>query len=443
MKRVVAVLAVLLLSAVSACTVAGDPAAVRGEVSGEFRPRAITWLNSRPSDGPVIQAVRQVADAYAKEHPGFELNIVSTPDRPSYLQKVATLAGAKKLPELFDTDPTPFAGKLRHQDRMVDVGGLLDEFGVAGDFRPLALDYQRFDDGGLYAVPLEFAMEYFWYNEEAFTKAGISPPRSLEEFTDSCTALRKAGYVPLALDGKDGWPLQRYLSYYPFRLAGNDFVSQLKSDDAAMTDRPGRSGAEFIAELGEAGCFAEGFSSADYTTAMDMFTGGKAAMLNIGTWELGTLATEDTPEAVRDDIGYFPLPTADDAVTQPDEYVVSSGIGMAVNADTFDPLVKDFLKYLIQHYPAAYAALGQLSPTKGVQTPVPENATPLYQRVLDEADRLGDDTVKPWDTVLDPSTNTVVQQNLTLLAQGDMTPKEFQDSVDEAIEANSPRYFPK
>lgn len=443
MRRFVPALAALLLSALTACTTVGDPAAARGEVSGKLEPREITWLNSRPSDGPVIQAVRQVAGEYAKAHPGFRLNIVSTPDRPSYLQKVSTLAGARKLPELFDTDPTPFADKLRKQNRVVDVGRLLDEFGATGDYRRLALDYQRFDDGGLYAVPLEFAMEYFWFNKAAFAKARISPPRTLAEFTGSCTALRTAGYVPIAVDGKDGWPLERYLSYYPFRLADNDFVGRLKKDDAAMTDRPGRAASEFIAGLGKAGCFAQGFSATDYTGAMDLFTTGRAAMINIGTWELGTLATEKTPEAVRDDIGYFPLPLTEDAVTGPDDYVVSSGIGMAVNADTFDPLVKDFLKYLISHYPAVYAGLGQLSPTTNTHTPLPADATPLYQRVLAEADRLGDRTVKPWDAVLDPSTNTIVQQNLTLLAQGDMSPEAFQDGIDQAVRVNSPRYFPK
>lgn len=74
---------------------------------------------------------------------------------------------------------------------------------------------------------------------------------------------------------------------------------------------------------------------------------------------------------------------------------------------------------------------------------MPENATPLYEQVLAEADRLGDQTAKPWDTMLDPSTNTVVQQNLTLLAQGDMSPEAFQESVDDAIRTNAPRYFPE
>ena len=87
-----------------------DPTDVDPE--GEIKPREISWLLSRPADGGVITAMKQIADEYAKDHPGFSLNLVTTPDRPSYIQKYETLAAANKLPELFDTDATPFAQKL-------------------------------------------------------------------------------------------------------------------------------------------------------------------------------------------------------------------------------------------------------------------------------------------------------------------------------------------
>ena len=69
--------------------------------------------------------MKQIADEYAKDHPGFALNLITTPDRPSYIQKYETLAAANKLPELFDTDATPFAQKLAKQGKMVDAEKLL------------------------------------------------------------------------------------------------------------------------------------------------------------------------------------------------------------------------------------------------------------------------------------------------------------------------------
>ncbi len=155
--------------ALTACSSGGggntDPGNVDPE--GEITPREISWLLSRPADGGVITAMEQIADEYAEKHPGFSLNLITTPDRPSYIQKYETLAAANKLPELFDTDATPFAKKLADQGRMVDAEELLKSLDLYDDYRPAALNYQRFDDGTLNMIPFEFQLEFFWYNTGA------------------------------------------------------------------------------------------------------------------------------------------------------------------------------------------------------------------------------------------------------------------------------------
>lgn len=180
------------------------------EPKGDIVPREISWLLSRPADGAVITIMQKVAADYAKDHPGFKLNLITTPDRPSYIQKYETLAAANKLPELFDTDATPFAQKLAKQGRMVDAEKLLKSVGVYDDYRPNALNYQRFDDGSLHMVPFQFELEFFWYNKSLLQRAGVSLPKSLDDIPAMCTALRQAGITPIALNGQDQWPLERY-----------------------------------------------------------------------------------------------------------------------------------------------------------------------------------------------------------------------------------------
>ncbi|SDF96338.1 carbohydrate ABC transporter substrate-binding protein, CUT1 family [Cellulosimicrobium cellulans] len=433
-----------LLAAVTATTLAltgcaggtggGDPTDVNPE--GEIEPREISWLLSRPADGGVITAMEQIADEYAADHPGFSLNLITTPDRPSYIQKYETLAAANKLPELFDTDATPFAQKLASQGRMIDVDALLDDLGLAEDYREAALGYQRFDDGSLYMVPFEFQLEFFWYNTALFEAAGVTVPATLDDFPQLCRDLRAQGITPIALDGQDQWPLERYMAYYPFRMAGPQYVQDLKNGDASFSDPAGVAAAEWLSELGEAGCFQEGFSSTGYADAQALFTSGKAAVYNIGTWELGNLATEALDLGVRDDVDYFTLPTVDGAVTTDDEYVTPSGIGMAVNAQTYDPLVRDFLKFALERYPEIYAATGALSPTTTATTTIPADATPLYSRAVEQADTVGPQIAMPWDTQLDPATNTRLQQELTLLVQGDITPEEFVATMDATLQEN-------
>lgn len=438
-KRNAALLAVAVTTALALTGCAGgaggaDPTDVNPE--GEIETREISWLLSRPADGGVITAMEQIADEYAAEHPGFSLNLITTPDRPSYIQKYETLAAANKLPELFDTDATPFAQKLASQDRMIDVDALLDDLGLAADYREAALGYQRFDDGSLYMVPFEFQLEFFWYNTALFEEAGVSVPASLDDFPQLCQDLRAQGITPIALNGQDQWPLERYMAYYPFRMAGPEYVQDLKNGDAPFSDPAGVAAAEWLSALGEAGCFQEGFSSTGYADAQALFTSGKAAVYNIGTWELGNLATEALDPGVRDDVDYFTLPTIDGAVTTDDEYVTPSGIGMAVNAQTYDPLVRDFLKFALERYPEIYAATGAISPTTTVQTTIPADATPLYSRAVEQADTVGPKIAMPWDTQLDPATNTRLQQELTLLVQGDITPEEFVATMDATLREN-------
>lgn len=438
-------LLVALTSAVSAAALAltgcSGPAAQPAPTSTEIVPRQISWLLSRPADGSVISIVKKLADEYAATHPGFSLNLITTPDRPSYLQRLQTLAAANQLPELFDTDATPFTQKLVKQGKLVNVEDMLKDMGLLDKYRPLALDYQRFDDRGLYMVPFEFEMEFFWYNKALFKEAGVSVPKTLDEIPNLCAPLRASGAIPISVDGQDGWPLQRYMSYYPFRAAGPEYIDKLKRSDANMSDEVGSKAVNWMASLGSNKCFQDGFSSQGYTDARDLFTSGKSAMYQIGTWELASLTNKDVPAKVRDNMDFFTLPTVDGSVTAANEFTVVSGIGMAINNQTYDPLMKDFLKFVLDKYSDQLAKSGHLTPMKGYDPVIPAGSSDLYKRALAEVDNLGDRIAFPWDTKLDPPTNTLMQQELTLLVQGDSTPQAFEQKIDASIAENGPKFF--
>ena len=440
MLRAAAAAAVTAL-ALTACGGASSTDPSNVSPTGEIKAREISWLLSRPADGAVINIMKKLAEDYAKDHPGFELNLITTPDRPSYIQKLETLAAANKLPELFDTDATPFAQQLAKQGKMMDAEQLLESLDIYDNYRPGALDYQRFDDGSLFMIPFQFELEFIWYNKALLEKAGVAVPTSLDDIPAMCTALRSAGLTPIAIDGQDQWPLERYIAYQPFREAGPEFVQKLKKGEAKFSDPAGQKTVNWMAELGKAKCFQDGFSAQGYSDAQNQFTSGQAAMYNIGTWELPSLATDKLDPAVRNDIDFFTLPTTAGSVTEANEFVSPSGIGMAVNAKTYDPLVSDFLKFALEKYPAEYAATGALSPTTDVETVVPANATPLYQKALDQADGLGSMQAMPWDTQLDPTTNGRLQQELVLLVQGNITPEQFTETMDKTIAQNAPKFF--
>lgn len=441
-KTVVAFLAAaatLVLGACGSGTAAVKPDDVNPK--GNVKAHEISWLLSRPADGGVIQAVKQISAEYAKNHPGFKLKFITTPDRPSYVQKLETLAAANKLPELFDIDATPFAQKLAKKGTMLNVEAMLKNMNLYNDFRPSALNYQRFDDGALYMVPFESQVEVFFYNKALFRKAGVQVPKTLDDLPTLCKALKQSGSTPIAMDGKDMWPLERFISYYPFRQTGNDYIKKLKKGEAKLSEGTGRKAVQWMADLGSSGCFQQGFSSTEYADAQALFTSGKAAIYGTGSWDLSALATDKLSAQMRDQIDYFKLPVTKGAITQENEYVAPSGIGMAVNTKGYDSSVRDFLKFLLQQYARVYGATGQVTPTSGNSMVIPSNSTSLYQRVAKESDDVGKVTDMPWDTQLDSTSNTRLQQELVLLVQGDETPENFIKTMDGVIAENGPKAF--
>lgn len=391
----------------------------------------VKWFASRPVDGEIDLTMREIAQKYSYEHEGnWVLEVETTADRPSYLQKLKTLIAGNNMPDIIDIDADPYCQELVDAGMLVDVKAFLQEEGVYDKFYPIALKYQEFTDGSMYTLPLEYHVEMIWYNTKIFEENNVSVPSTMDEWLDVCKTLKDNGVTPIAVDGIDRWPVQRYLAMMAFRDTGNEYIINLRDGKASMGDAVGKKSVEFLQEIGQ--YFNEGFAATDYATAQSLFVGGKAAMYYIGDWEQAAML-EGYENGTID---YFYLPTTPDGITGANEFCVNSGIGMAFNINTFDEKTKDFILYVIENYGEIYAGRQQMSPIK---TELPEGVefTELYMRIQEDMNKTGEHFLKPWDTYLDSDTNTIMQDNMLLLASGDMKAEEFIKLVDDAIAANT------
>ncbi|MET1051619.1 MAG: extracellular solute-binding protein [Mycetocola sp.] len=419
----VAAVAAATAIALSGCTGSGAGASRGGDEDG-----VVHWLTARNANDPTMAAVQAIADEYSAEHPDFELKLETVPDRPSFDQKVRLLASSNELPDMFDADPEPFFKQIADSDMVVDIQELYDELGVTDKFFPISLDYPKWDDGSLDLITLNANVEYFWFNTDLFEQAGVTPPTTLDELVDTCGALKDAGITPIAVNGKDLWPLYRYLAMPTFRETGNEFLDQLKVGEESMGSETGSAAAEFLQSMG--GCFQEGFSTSDYTTAVNLFTSGDAAMLYMGTWELPSFLDED--KNLKPNISYFTMPAtgADDA-TPPTDYFANSGIGTAILKDSLTPELKDFLQYFFDNY--GDTAFKDYNVIPSIKPTIDDSVTQVYRDILD--DIAGVDTfAKVWDVQLDPNTNSVLGREGTNLILGQTEPDAFADSVDASIQ---------
>lgn len=390
----------------------------------------VKWLTSRPVGGAIDETMREIADQYSKEKGGkWKIDFETTADRPSYLQKLKTLVAGNNMPDIIDTDPDLYAKELVKAGKLVDMKKFLQKNDYYQNFYPTALKYQEFSDGSMYTLPLEYHVEMIWYNKKLFSQHGIDVPKTFNQWLAACEKLKKAGVTPISVDGIDRWPVQRYLAMPAFRQTGNQFIENLSQGKEKMSSQTGVDSVKFVKEIGQ--YFNEGFSATDYATAQSMFLDGKSAMYYIGDWEIGAMQEKyDAGE-----VDYFYMPTTKDSVTAANEFCVNSGIGMAFNAETFDEKTKEFLLYVLDHYADIYTKKMQMSPIK-TELPKDVDYSSLYLRIRKDMDNTGEQFMKPWDTYLDSSTNTIVQDNLLLVGSGDMKIQDFVKMIDDSIKVN-------
>ena len=68
----------------------------------------VTWYASRPLGGEIDTAIREIAEDYSQEMGGkWKLEVETTADRPSYLQKLKTLIAGGNMPDIIDIDASP------------------------------------------------------------------------------------------------------------------------------------------------------------------------------------------------------------------------------------------------------------------------------------------------------------------------------------------------
>ena len=393
--------------------------------------REIHYFSSRSASDDTIVTLQEITDKYNEQGGKIKLVIDSNADRTSYDQKLRTMIAGGQMPDMFDLDATPYAAELGEKGMLTDMDAFLDEIGEKDSYIPLALDYGRTADGKLYTLPLELSTEMIWYNVDMFKDAGIEAPKTLDELLDDCKALNDKGYTAFGIGGGDGWPLLRLLATYPFRMTGNDFLNDLSTGKAKMSDEPGMKAAEFMSDIGK--YFQPGFSTTDVATGLNLFLSGKSAMYPTGTWELNYFTDKNRPEGLN--VDYFYMPTIKDAKTSSNDYWAFGGIGLSVNPKVFDEQYKDYLTFIVKNYSPAYFAHEHLAPQK-VEMSDKSKFDPLFLKVMEDTNNIGTTAARPWDVVLNEDVIATINDNLPGLCMDEETPDEFVKAVDEALDAN-------
>ena len=400
-------------------------------VNAADRELNINWLSSRSASEATILAIQDIAKQYQEENPDLDFNfeIENISDHTAYLQKLKILAASDELPEWFDSDPDTWFADIVADGKAYSFEDLYKELGMYDQIFPISKEYARLSDGSLNLMTLQCNTEYFFYNKDLFEQAGITEaPKTFDELLADCKLLQDQEIIPIAM-GAD-WPILRYIAQVPFRLTGNEYIENAVSGEGSFGEEAGLKGAQVMQDIAQ--YFQEGWSSADYDTMNDLFASGQAAIMYNGTWALEQADMIGEDGNIKDNIGYFTMPTYSDAdVTTATDFFANSGIGTAIRTDAVDDEMKAWIKYLLEHFADAslsYDQLPSVMPDEETMQSLPK----VYQQIIEDVSNVKE-YAKCWDVVIDSALVEPLEKETVILALGQETPEEWAANMDEYV----------
>jgi len=280
-----------------------------------------------------------IIPAFEKSHPN--IHVVFQPSAPAeYNGILNTKLEGGTAGDLITCRPFDASLKLFDKGYLTSLNDLkgMENFG------DVAKSAWITDDGKtVFCVPMASVIHGFFYNKDAFDKAKVQPPATVDEFFKVLDAIKKEGsYTPMAMGTADLWEsaTMGFQNIGPNYWKGEEGRKALIAGTGKFTDAP------YVETFKQLAAWKpylpEGAEGVKYPDSQVLFTSGKAAIYPTGSWE--TSVFEDQ---VKDSfkMGIFLPPLPKDAK---DCYISDhTDIAMGMNAKSKYPeQTRAFLEWM-------------------------------------------------------------------------------------------------
>ncbi len=192
-------------------------------------------------------------------------------------------------------------------------------------------------DGKQWGVPYTYYQWGIYYNKDVYKQAGVSEPKTWDEFIANCAKFKAAGIDCVTTGSKALWPVAGIFDYLSLRTNGYEFHMDLTSGKIAWTDDRVKAVFAEWAKLVEPGYVTANHTAIDWQDAVSLLVQGKAANYVMGNF---AVAAFKDGGMTNDNLGFmvFPeitagLPRAEEAPT--DTIHIPAGAKNAEDAKTF------------------------------------------------------------------------------------------------------------
>ncbi|MCT2537072.1 extracellular solute-binding protein [Aquibacillus koreensis] len=401
------------------------------EEEAEAEPVTLSFFTALPDRESGMGGVEQaIIDAYVAENPHVKIEVEALQDEP-FKDKIKIYSSTNDLPDIIQA-----WGQSSFIAPLID-NGLLHELDPA-DFEDKGFIEGSFGgfskDGKVYGVPKNTDFLPLFINKRMFEENGLEPPTTEEELIAVSKEFNDLGINPVVTNGMDGWILPMWFDYALQRETGSfDLMDEALAGEASYTDQAVIDAATKMKKMVDEGVFAEGFLTADYGTARNLFGQEQAAMYLMGAWEMGLATDENFPESFREDVGVIPYPVSDNAEAGDLVIYQGGGYSIAENSENKEEAVK-FLQYFFQPENWAKQAWqsGAGMPAQNFDQFLTGDESDLQKEMVDIFNSVTSASGTP---VLDDSTPEFKETIMSLHQQlytDEITPEEFAEQLEAA-----------
>ena len=293
-----------------------------------------------------VDLLNEIIDGFNAANPGIVVEQEYQNDASSII-KMKFASG--EVPDVMTTYEQEFVD----QGKYMDLSGMNEWWErLIPSMRESCTDLKT---GKQYRVCTNMTMAGFFYNKEIFSKLGLTPATTWDEFVQNLTVIREKmpDVDPWCIFGKEAWHLGHLIEFIPHgylkqSLGALECKTAMLNNDSAKLNFGASDGcmavfAQNLLDLQAKGLINEDVLTATSDNCVEAFVTGKAAMFSNGMWALSGIL-EANPD-MADKIGFAPYPAY-----MPDSQPVvlcAEDSGYSISATTQNgDAAKAFLSYL-------------------------------------------------------------------------------------------------
>ena len=427
-------LSVLLLLAVSGCS--GGNKSTSNTPATPGTPTKLTGKLEVAAfkGGYDIDFYQQAAKEFQAKNPGLDINVWGNPRvweqlRPRFV--------AGNPPDLCFPGWGMDHWALAEEGQLTDLDAALDGPPAEGTgtwrdtFEPQVLKLGQLE-GKQYVLPYYVMLFGWWYDPGVFAKNGWTAPKTFDELLALCEKIKAKGMAPITYQGMyPYYMIDGMLMPWALSAGGPDAVKAAQNLEPGAWKSPAMlKAAQMIDQLNKAGDFEKGATAMSHTESQTEFLQGKAAMIPCGTWLYSEMKKVMPPNAKME---FFLPPVISGGQGDPTSLLIGIEPWMVPTAAKNPQAAIELYKYMTS-----------LSVAKRF---VEEKGTLMSIKGSDQIAKLPDVLVTPAAALKNskyvwaeqyrnwyPAFDKEIQNSLTAMLNGELTPQGFCDRVEAAAD---------